>query len=53
MHTMNKTRHAKGMLKMWRLPTNNFIKKAGQSFAEQTREAMLYSKRIENRREII
>ena len=49
MHAINKTRNAKGMLKMWRFQPNNLMTKVGRSFAAKTREAMLYSKRIDNR----
>ena len=51
MHAINKTRNTKGMLKMWRFQPNNFMTKVGSSFAAKTREGMLYSKRIENRRQ--
>jgi hypothetical protein len=50
MHAINKTRNAKGMLKMWRIQPNSFLTRIGKSFAAQTREAILYSKRIEEKR---
>lgn len=51
MHAINKTRNAKGMLKMWRFQPNNFMNKVGSSFAAKTREAIIYTKRIESRRQ--
>jgi len=35
---------------MWRFQPNNFMTKVGSSFAAKTREAMIYSKRIESKR---
>ena len=53
MHAINKTRNAKGMLKMWRFQPNNFMTKISRSFAEKTHQAMIYSKRIENKHQSV
>ncbi|GEM_PF-5019021 len=49
MHTMNMTRDAKGMRKMWRFQPQSFVSRMGKIFAARTREAMLYSKRLGQR----
>ncbi len=51
MHTINKTRDAKGMLKLWRFQPNSFMTKMAKSFAAKTRESILYAKRLEKRRQ--
>ncbi len=46
MHTINKTRDAKGMLRLWRFQ-NNFITRATKAFADKTRQSVLYAKHFE------
>ena len=46
MHTINKTRDGKSMLRIWRFQPNSFMTKAARSFAEKTRDAVMYARRL-------
>jgi hypothetical protein len=46
MHTINKTRDAKGMLRLWRFQPSTFMTRAAKAFADKTRQSILYAKRF-------
>ena len=50
MHTMNKTRDAKGLLRIWRYQPNRLLTKVGKDFAEKVRETLYFEKYMQNRR---
>ena len=50
MHTMNKTRDAKGLLRIWRYQPNRLLTKVGKAFAEKVRETMYLEKYMQARR---
>lgn len=48
MHAVNRTRDAKGLLRIWRCQPNTLIMKVSQDFAAKVRETM-YADRIRKR----
>ena len=53
MDTTNRSRDSKGMLKLWRFLPNRLLTKVGRSFITRTHEAMKFSNRFSNRRQVV
>lgn len=51
MHTANRSRDAKGMLKLWRFLPNRLMAKVGKSFMNSTHEVMNFSNHFSKRRQ--
>lgn len=52
MHTMNKTRDAKGLLRIWRYQPNRLLSKVGKEFADKVRETLYLEKHLQMKRRL-